>query len=366
MKIILTGGGTAGHVSPAIAIAEEIKQREKHAEILFIGRGGGGENEQITNSGYKLTTIKIHGIQRKLTVKNVRNVFLAIRAVSKAEKIIKEFAPDVIVGTGGYVCWPVLKSGQRLKIPTLLHESNLYPGLVTRLLEKGCDKILLNLPGTLNYLKAPEKSIVVGNPLRKGFESTCRSAAREKLKISSSEVLIVSFGGSIGSEKMNDTIVEVMQAFSSKDRKIKHVHGTGARYYDKYKNHDNQKNGCLIVPYINNMHTYLAAADVAICRCGAITLSELAALSVPSILIPSPNVTDNHQYKNGKYVAEKGAAILIEEKDLSAKILTDKIKSIINNPSAAASLKKKISEFAKPNAAKNTVDLIYDTVKKRN
>lgn len=361
MRLLLCGGGTAGHVNPAIAVAEELKSRNKEAEILFIGREGGRENELITGAGFNLKTLKIEGIRRSLSTDNIRRVITALKAKEKAEKIIKDFAPDVVLGTGGYVCWPVITAADKLDIPTALHESNVSPGLTTRLVSNKCDMIFLNNEKTKEYLSKKTKTRVVGNPLKKDFERVDRESARRKMGIKNDEIFILSFGGSIGAKKLNETIVEVMEKHSSKTEKIKHLHATGKRYYNQAekKYMDRPHGGCRIVPYINNMAASLSAADIVICRCGAMTLSELSAIGVASILIPSPNVSANHQYKNGIPLFETGAADLIEEKNLTSELLTERILFLENNKIERKNRAKNIKAFFKPNAAKEIVEGLF-------
>ena len=203
MRIILSGGGTAGHVNPALAIAEGLKRRYPSAEILFVGRLGGNENEAIKKAGYTVRELKIHGIERRLTAKNLKNLITAIEAEHKAREIIKDFRPDVIVGTGGYVCWPVLHAAKAMNIPRAIHESNLSPGLVTRLCAKWCNSVLLNHEGTREYLKGAKNVKVIGNPIRADFGKITRAEARDSISLRDDEILILSFGGSGGSQKMS-------------------------------------------------------------------------------------------------------------------------------------------------------------------
>ena len=302
MRLLLCGGGTAGHIIPALAVAEELRRREPKSEILFVGREGGLENEHIKKSGFKQKTLRVYGLKRSFSLDNLTRVREAIKARGEAKKIINEFRPDVILGTGGYVCWPVISAGKRMKIPTAIHESNVYPGLTTKLLAKKCDKIMLNREETKKYLNSGISTVTVGNPIREDFEKISRKNARQKLGVSEKEILIVSFGGSIGAEVMNDVVTETMKEYTSREKDIKHIHATGRRYYEKVKGELGEANlgKCKIISYIDDMPTALMAADIVICRCGAMTLSEIAEAGVASILIPSPNVTNNHQYKNAE------------------------------------------------------------------
>lgn len=354
MNLIICGGGTAGHITPGISIAETVISKEPNSKILFIGREGGDENSIIRRRGFELKTIKIQGIARKLTLKNIKSLIGASTALVKSRKIIKDFVPDAVIGTGGYVCWPVIKAAQTLNLPTAIHESNVYPGLSTRLLYNKCDRVFLNFPGSEKEFKNKEKLIVVGNPLLNNLISETRQGARKKLGISNNEFLILSFGGSGGSEIINKNVVSLMKSYCEKLKRIRHVHATGKKYYTKIKTSYPElaqgHNGCIIYPFIEDISTYLRAADIVICRCGAMTLSEIASAGAISILIPSPNVTDNHQYKNGKLFVDKGAALMIEETELNERTLLDAVRYLENNALLRQKMKRNLSTFAVNNA----------------
>lgn len=358
MKLLFCGGGTSGHINPAIAVAEEARRRDKHTQILFIGRDGGNENEEIKKSGFTLKTIKVQGLMRSLSLNNIARIFTAFKAKCEAEKIIKEFNPDVILGTGGYVCWPVLSAGRKLKIPIAIHESNVLPGLTTKLLASRCDTVFLGRNDTKKYLGKNVKTVTVGNPLRRGFVKMTRKEARRILGINDDEIFILSFGGSIGAEKLNEIVISVIENHSSKKENVKHIHATGQRYFEsinsQYKGEGS--NGCRIIPYIYNMPTALKAADVVISRCGAMTISELAEVGVASILIPSPNVSGNHQLKNALYLSKRDAAILIEEKDLTESSLTEQLLRLENDKIGRKNRAKNIKALATPNSSKKIVD----------
>ena len=357
MRLLLCGGGTAGHITPALVVAEEMKRRFPDTKILFIGRKGGGENEAVKKAGIELKTIDIQGLKRSLTFENVKRLKLALQAKKEADKIIKEFKPDIILGTGGYVCWPVISSGKKLNIPVAIHESNAYPGLTTRLLASKCDKVFLGREEAKAYLTKRAKYKVVGNPVSRDFTKFSHEEARKTLGIRNNETFIVSFGGSIGADKLNQVVIEVIKNHSSNDKQIRHIHATGKRYFDSHitdtKFPDTR---CKILPYIDNMPTMLRAADIVICRCGAMTLAELSAVGVAAILIPSPNVSGNHQYKNAKQLSECGAASLIEEKNLSKKLLWNSILELKTDKNGRKNRAKMIKAFSSPDAAKMIVD----------
>ncbi len=345
MKIVFCGGGTAGHIMPAISIAEILTKRY-NAEILFIGRDGGAENKSVISCGYPLLTLKISGLRRSLSVKNIKTLYLLIKANSDAKKILTAYKPDIVIGTGGYVSWPVMRCAEKLNIPTVIHESNATPGLVNKLLAPKCKRVLVNFPDSKNEFRKKDNVRVVGNPVREEFFNTGRLMARKKLGIEKNTFLILSLGGSGGSEKINDVSIELMKNYSRKHSNVNHVHSSGNKYFEilksKYPEFTKGKFGCQIKPYIDNMPIYLSAADVVISRCGAVTLSEISAVGVPAILIPSPNVTNNHQLKNALYVSKDDAAIVIEEDKLSEEILEKKIELLRQNPNLRTEMQAKI------------------------
>ncbi|MBQ8689173.1 MAG: undecaprenyldiphospho-muramoylpentapeptide beta-N-acetylglucosaminyltransferase [Clostridia bacterium] len=368
MKIIISGGGTVGHVTPGIAIAETVLDYDKESKILFIGREGGDENNVIVRHGFAMETLPIHSIERRITFKNIKNAAEIVTSLKKAKKIIKNFSPDVVVGTGGYVCWPVIKAAQSLNIPTVMHESNAYPGLATRMLSKKCDRMLLNFAASAQAFKRKDNLVVVGNPLLNDLINQTKAQARRRLNIPQSSFLIVSFGGSGGADVLNKSIISLMQNYSSKVPRITHIHATGKKYYNQISSEHPKfakgDNGCYIYPFIDDMPTYLLAADVAICRCGAMTLSEVAKSEVVPILIPSPNVTDNHQYKNGKIFVDANAALMIEEHELNDRTLLDAVRHLESNPMLRKRMTKNLSKFTRANCRQLILDEICSLISK--
>lgn len=358
MRLLLCGGGTAGHINPAIAVAQQIKKQIPSSTLLFVGREGGQENRLVTDAGFEVKTLQVEGLKRSLCTDNIRRIITAIRARSTAEQIIKEFMPDVVLGTGGYVCWPVISAAVKLGIPCAIHESNVTPGMTTKMLAPKCTKVFLNHERTAEYLSQRTKCTRVGNPILQGFEKIERSSARQRLGIKEGEFFILSFGGSIGASRINQVITEVMDGLSSKTPTIKHLHATGKKYYrpEEKRYMGAGYRGCKILSYINNMPTAMKAADLVICRSGAMTISELEAVGVAAILIPSPNVTGNHQFKNAAYLAERDAAILIEEKDLTSQILIDSINRLIIDENGRKSKAKNVKELFVPDSAQMIVN----------
>lgn len=366
MRLIFCGGGTAGHITPAIAIAEKILQKFPKAEILFVGREGGDENQTVKKRGFEIKTLKISGFERRLCFKNLRSFQIAIAALKKAKKIIQEFSPDAVIGTGGYVCWPILKSAQRLKIPTLIHESNAAPGLTAKLLSKKCDRVLLNLEGSELEFKRRDNIRIVGNPVRKEFLTIERATARKKLGLSDKDFFIFSFGGSGGSRKLNDSVIELMESHSTKNKNVRHTHACGRKYFNGIQKSSPHltcgKAGCIIKPYVDEMALMMKAADVVIARAGAMTLAEIAASSAPAILVPSPNVTNNHQYKNAKHLHERGAALMIEESELSERTLCDAVKRLENNIQLRNKIAESVNGFFIPDSVEKITKEILNLI----
>lgn len=367
MRVLMTGGGTGGHINPALAIANTIRNNEPDSEIAFVGTSRGLENKLVPKEGYDLYHVEIRGLKRSLSPSNLRTLWLSVTSVQKAKKLIREFKPDVCIGTGGYVCWPVIKAASLLGIPTALHESNALPGVAVRMLSKYADIIFTNFEESKALIKEKYRSKVkrVGNPLRGSFESITYDSARKQLGYDGVYTAsLLSCGGSLGAERINSEILKLMRDFSSKHPELYHIHSTGSNGYqdfmkafhemklDKYPN-------LKPVEYIYDMPIRLAAADLVINRAGAMTISELATLSKPAILIPSPNVTDNHQYKNAKVLEDAGAAFLIQESELSSGILTEKVAQILSDSALRDSLSRNFSDFAISDSNK----IIYNDIK---
>lgn len=356
MKLILTGGGTAGHVNPAIAIAEAVAEVARESEFLFIGREGGGENAAVTRAGIRLATLRVEGLSRSMSPKNIRALWRAVRSTGEAREIIREFAPDAVLGTGGYVCWPVLRAARSLGIPTAIHESNAYPGLVTRMLAGSADLVLVGCGRTLENLKPRANTIVVGNPLRRGFGLIGRRAARARLGIEGGELSVISFGGSIGADKLNRAVIGTMTDERLRAMPIRHIHAVGERYFGEVERENPELCRGIsrrkVVSYINNMPEEMRAADLVICRAGAMTLSEIEAVGVASILIPSPNVTDDHQRKNAEVLVREGAAVMIAEGELTAAGLAAVMRGVLLDGDGRRKMAARASSLAMPDAGR--------------
>ncbi len=363
MRVLLTGGGTSGHVNPALAIADIIKAHEPDTVFAYVGTPKGIEKKLVEKEGYDFREINIQGIRRSFSPSNIKTAYLVMTAPKRAGKIIDDFKPDVVIGTGGYVCWAPLKAATERGIPTVIHESNSVPGLAVRKLEDKVDLILTNFAATAEKLSGADKVVNVGNPTRGAFSKLTRDEAREKLGVRRDAFVILSFGGSLGAPALNEAAIDVMRDFSSKNENVCHFHSGGRNYYKNamqmFAGYSLEKNERLsLSEYIYDMSTYMSACDLVICRAGAMTLTELALMKKPSILIPSPYVTDNHQYKNAKVLADAGAAVLLEESTLDEHNICKAVEKIYSDREYRESLSENISRFANANVG----EAIYDEI----
>ncbi|MBR5296078.1 MAG: undecaprenyldiphospho-muramoylpentapeptide beta-N-acetylglucosaminyltransferase [Clostridia bacterium] len=361
MKVVLSGGGTAGHINPALSIAKKIVEKSPDSQILFVGTPTGMENRLVTKEGFSIKHVEVKGFQRKLTLKNIKAAYLAVSSVGKAKKILREFRPDIVIGTGGYVSWPVLRAASKMKIPTLIHEQNAFPGLTTRKLSDFVDRVCLSFEDSKKYCVGKEKKLrLVGNPVSPEIGKISRAAARSKMGVSAP--FLLSYGGSLGATVINEAVFQLAKEFSCKSP-VFHTHAFGVREYDRFMEMEKNEGICRFgnvkfCDYIYDMPYQMCAADLVIARAGAITLSELSLLGKPAILIPSPNVTDNHQYKNALVYAEKGAAVLIEEKDLTVECLTKVVKEILLSPEKLREMSENMKQLAVPGAT----DAIWEEI----
>ena len=365
MKAVITGGGTGGHIYPAVAIADEIKRRDPDGEIMFIGSEQGLERDLVPKCGYEITMICADGFGRKLN-KNIIAVKKIIKAMGQAKKILKDFRPDFVVGTGGYASAPVVKVAQSLGIPTFIQEQNAVPGRTNKVLEKNAVKVFLGFPKAGESFKYPEKHMCTGNPVRSQFTTTDRAASREKLGFADDQFVIMAFGGSQGAGRVNKAMLRVIEEFRD-DPKCVIVMGVGGYYIDaiteELKNMGIETGGNVrIYEYIDDMATFLASADLIISRSGAISVAETTACGIPSILIPSPIVTGNHQYYNALSVAEEGGACLIEEKNLEDDSLVELIRELREDPERLAEMAKASYRCGPRDAAGEICDIIFEEI----
>ena len=349
MRVIIGGGGTGGHVFPAISIADAIKRLNPNAEILFVGAKGRMEMERVPQAGYNIVGLPVAGFQRRLTFKNFTFFFKLIASILLARKIIKQFKPDVVVGVGGYASGPILRVAVAKKIPVIIQEQNSFPGVTNRLLAKKATKICVAYPDMERFFPA-EKIVFTGNPIRKTLsDKVSKEEAFKEFGLNPSQKVILSIGGSLGAGSINKGIMS--QIDKLKNSNIQMIWQTGKNYYeDICKNEDVLKLPNLkIMPFIQRMDLAYSIADVVISRAGAISVSELSLLGKAAILVPSPNVAEDHQTKNAMSLTGKNAAILIKDNETCEKLLPQAF-GLLNDENKINELQKNILEFAKPKA----------------
>lgn len=363
MHILFAGGGTAGHINPALAVAGYIREKHPQAHISYIGTPDKLESKLVPEMGYNFRTISVAGFQRKITLENIgKNISAAAKAVTSsinAKKILKEIDPDVVIGTGGYVSGPVLREAAKLGIKTAIHEQNAYPGITTKMLAPNVDAVMLAMPEAEKYLKLNKKPYITGNPVRSELLRITRDEARAKLGIGD-KPMILSFGGSLGAMRVNEAVSGLIKWHNNTD-KFYHIHATGKSGYKGFLadlKDINISSNIDIREYISDMDVCMAAADLIICRAGAITLSELLACGKPAILIPSPYVAENHQYHNAMTLKRIGAAEIIEEKDLTQDKLIEVVGNLIENKPKLEAM----SKAAKSGAIMDANERIYEII----
>ncbi|MDL2233006.1 undecaprenyldiphospho-muramoylpentapeptide beta-N-acetylglucosaminyltransferase [Ruminococcaceae bacterium OttesenSCG-928-L11] len=368
MKILFACGGSGGHINPALGIANTIKQQHRDVEILFVGHPEGMEARLVPRAGYAFAPIRIQGFPRRLSWENIKRnakaVYLLMRSGAAAKKIVTDFDPDVVVGTGGYVSGPILRTAAKLGYKTIAHESNAYPGLTTKFLTKYVDKVLLTVEDAKQYLPQNREYIVTGTPIRQELLFADRDAERKRLGVGE-RICVLSVGGSLGATPINEAVAAVMAKFQGSG-KLHHIHATGKLDWEEFpdvlkaqgvKADDPHLD---IREYIYDMAECIAAADIVISRCGAVTLAELECAGKAMILIPSPYLAENHQYHNAMARVSKNAAVLIEEKDLTGDALCRVIEELAADPQRIQELGRNASRLAIVDANKRICDIIYD------
>lgn len=370
MNVIFTCGGTGGHINPAIAVANTWKARYPDSRILFIGSRGGLEEKLVPQAGYELVLLPGDGLSRSITLKamkeNIKVLIDLVSAVNKCKKIIREFDAKVVVGTGGYASCPALLAAAMLKIPTCVHESNAIPGLTTKLAEPWADRILICFPQSAQYYKNPEKVQMVGMPVRSEFIFTKKADARAELGFDDRPVILSAFG-SMGAQAMNEMTAELVRLEKVAGYPYQHYHAVGRfgwRWMPdllEFKDVEFNNGGAITMKeYVFNMPTVMAAADIVISRAGSSSCNEIAAAGVPCILIPSPNVTANHQEKNARAMEAQGAAEVILENECTAEKVMEKIKQILENPQKYQKMREALLSISIPDSAERICNIMEE------
>ncbi|UGU14880.1 undecaprenyldiphospho-muramoylpentapeptide beta-N-acetylglucosaminyltransferase [Sinomicrobium kalidii] len=360
-KFIISGGGTGGHIYPAIAIADELKARYPQAEFLFVGAKDRMEMEKVPRAGYKIEGLWISGIQRKLTLRNLSFPLKLISSLWKAGKIVNRFGPDVVIGTGGFASGPLLQMASRKGIPCVLQEQNSYPGITNKLLAKKAKKICVAYDGLERFFPA-EKIVKTGNPVRQDLlrVGEKREEAQTFFKLQPGKKVLLVLGGSLGARAINELVKKELSFFREKEVQV--LWQCGKLYYKEFKKY--KDNTVKVHAFINEMDLAYAAADVVISRAGAGSVSELGIVGKPVIFIPSPHVAEDHQTKNAAAVAAKNAAILIREKELDEKF-EDEFSGLMASEEKQKTLGENIKKLALPNATADIVDEIEKCIKKK-
>lgn len=358
----MTGGGTGGHIYPAIAIANKFAEHNASCEILFVGTDRGLEKDLIPANGFDIKYVTVSGFNRKNMVKNIKVAGDYLKGKRQAKKIIEDFKPDLVIGTGGYVCAPIVREAADMGVRCYIQEQNAFPGMTNKALEKYANKVFLGFEEGGKFFKHSEKHIVTGNPVRDEFFNSDRSKSRKVLEIPEEEFVLLAFGGSRGAGKINEAMLSVVDEYNGKEG-VTVFFGTGSYYKDEvlkslYERGITPEKNIQVVEYLDPMETYLSASDLVVARSGALTVSEITVCGKPSILIPSPNVTGDHQTFNAKAIADKGGAVMLKEEDLSGESLLHEIEKLRLDDDAREQMAKKSRQCAPEDAA----DIIYYSI----
>ena len=374
MNLIFTCGGTAGHINPAIAVANGIRKRYPDANILFIGAKGKMEEKLVPQAGYELKCLPASGLSRKLNLKGIKQNFYAVKcvlsAVGACKKIYREFKPDAVIGTGGYASFPALYAAQSMGIPTCVHEANALPGVTTKLAAGRADRVLVAFEESCQYYKNPDEVRVVGMPIRREFTETTREEARAALGLGE-EKLVVSAFGSLGAKVMNETMADMMALEQKDGFPFRHIHATGSFGKDwmpqRVKAGGVDWENCPkldIREYIYDMPVLLNAADVVIGRAGSGTCNELGATGAPCILVPSPNVTNNHQEKNARVLEAAGGAVVMLESEVDAEKMYRQVMALLDDPERRENMRFALKGLVRTDSAERICDIIEELIHK--
>ena len=368
MRVIIAAAGTAGHINPGLAIANKIKQEDKDSKIIFIGTVRGLENDLVPRAGYELKTIDAYGLNKKISIENFKKMYKTFKGYGQAKKIIKEFKPDIVIGTGGYICGATITAAHNLGIPTMLHESNAFPGRAIKMLAKKTNTILVSFEDAIDRINKANKIVFTGTPVKikkNEYSLAQKSKIIKEMGLEELKPLVLVFGGSQGAKKINESIIEIIK--NEKNKNYQMIWATGPKQYDIIKEELEKENininyikNIKIVPYIYNMEEIMNIADIIVARSGAMTITEISNLGKPSILVPLPNVSHNHQLYNAKVLEKIGAAEIILDNEMEANKLNDAIEKIVLDKNRM----KTMGEKALTVSTTNAEDKIYSEVKK--
>ena len=368
MRVIIAAAGTAGHINPGLAIANKIKEEEKDSKIIFIGTTRGLENDLVPRAGYELKTIDAYGLSKKISIENIKKMYKTLKGYGEAKKIIKEFKPDIVIGTGGYICGATISAAHSLKIPILLHESNAFPGKAVKMLANKTDTILVSFEDARSRIKNAKNIVYTGTPVKirkKEYGINEKNSIIKSAGLNETKPIVLIFGGSQGAQKINDAILGILKNKLNKDYQI--IWATGPKQYDRIKEileennvYINHLENAKIVPYIYNMEEMMNVSDLIVARSGAMTITEISNLGKASILIPLPNVSGDHQLHNAKVLENIGAARIILNNELNYENLNSNIEEIILNKNTIETMSKNALKVS----TSNVEDKIFTEIKK--
>lgn len=374
MKVVIAAAGTAGHINPGLAIAKKIQEEQKDSKIIFIGTTRGLENDLVPRAGYELKTIDAYGLSKKISIENIKKMIKTLKGFGEAKRILKEIHPDIVIGTGGYICGATISSAHRLKIPTVLHESNAFPGKAVKMLAKKTDTILVSFEDAIGRIKHAKKIVYTGTPVKikkQNYTEERREEIIKKTGLSKDVPIVLVFGGSQGARRINNAIMEIIKSESNQNYQM--IWATGPKQYDIVKEEleNNHKNinhikNMKIFPYIYNMEEIMNIADVIIARSGAMTITEIANLGKPSILIPLPNVSHDHQLYNAKVLQNVGAADIILDNELTGENLNANIEKIVLDKEKCSMMGKNALTVSTEDVENKIYAQIIETIKTKN
>lgn len=371
MRVIVAAAGTGGHINPAIAIANKIKEKEPDSKIIFVGTPRGLENDLVPRAGYELRTVDAYGIRRKINLDNIKRLFKMFKAVKDSEKIIRDFKPDVVIGTGGYICVAVGTAAVKENVPIVLHESNAFPGVAIKLLAKDASKVLLGFEDAKARIKAD--AVVTGTPTKittKRLNSEEKTKIKENIGLDTQIPTVLVFGGSQGAQTINKAVSQIIEQKLNKKYQI--LWAAGKKNYDELKESFKTKNldienleNAKIMPYIYNMQEAMEISDLIVARSGAMTITEISQIGRPAIFIPYPFATENHQEYNAKVLANAGGAEIILDKDLETNKLNEEIEKIVLDRVKVKQMSENATKVAKQNVEDKIYYEIKDAIKKK-
>lgn len=369
MRIIVSGGGTGGHIYPAITLIQAIRERVPEAQFLYVGTSRGLEADIVPKEGIPFDTIELQGFERRLTLANFTRGFKAIAGLRKARRIVKEFRPDVAIGTGGYVCGPILLAASLMKVPALIQEQNVLPGITNRILSKFVTKIAVGAEAALKHFPR-EKAVFTGNPIRRAVMEASREDGLKEFGFDGDKLIVLISGGSRGARAINRAMVPVLKEAKERDD-VQFLHVTGKGEYEDIMNRLREAGVELskaphirVEPYLYDMPKAMAMADLAVFRAGATGIAELTARGVPAILVPYPYASENHQEHNARALQERGAARMILNKDLTAETLGDTLRELLSKPDELKNMAAASRQMGRPNAADDIADIVMKIAKR--